>query len=412
MTFSVTHFLPALALALGLLLVSGVDASIPEPDDSQVHVLNFDNFHRFLRKHELCVVEFYAPWCGHCKDLAPKYREAAKILAAADLPQEVALAKFDDGDDYNRNLRAGAEDMFNYSSYPTLLVFRDDDVDYAKDEHWPYEYRGKKYGFYGGGRDSAQDIVDYMTAVAKGQDPFEAERMSRPGFYKKGGKHESDVITDLEPDGETHFNKTVLEEQDNVVWVVEFYSDRCPFCNSLAPEMHKAATKAKADFGDKVKYGAVNSRVYHEIAEAHEILSYPWVAAFYRGKKVEDMAGLGGWESVYNWGKHHSTDTWKKSPPKNEFLESEWASAKVEARAAEAKSSSGGKKTKEKDLGELDSLLAKAVKYNLMNKKNAKAMRKKALKSNAAQKKSVAKLREKLGPILDLEEKAGVKDEL
>ena len=50
----------------------------------------------------------------------------------------------------------------------------------------------QQYGFYGGGRDSAQDIVDYMTAVAKGQDPFEAERKSRPGFYKKGGKHESD----------------------------------------------------------------------------------------------------------------------------------------------------------------------------------------------------------------------------
>ena len=174
--------------------------------------------------------------------------------------------------------------------------------------------------------------------------------------------------------------------------------------------MHKAATKAKEDFGDKVKYGAVNSRVYHEIAEAHEILSYPWVAAFYRGKKVEDMAGLGGWESVYNWGKHHSKSTWKSSPPKNEFLESEWASAKVEARAAAEKSSRKNKKRKNTE--ELDALLGKAVKYNLMNKKNARAMKKKALKSKAAQKKSIAKLREKLGPILELEGRAGVKDEL
>ena len=47
----------------------------------------------------------------------------------------------------------------------------------------------------------------------------------------------------------------------------------------------------------------MNSRVYHDIAEKHGITSYPWVTSFYKGKKIEDMAGLGGWESVYNWAK-------------------------------------------------------------------------------------------------------------
>lgn len=39
---------------------------------------NFDN--RVKDSDGIWVVEFYAPWCGHCKNLVPEYQKAAKAL--------------------------------------------------------------------------------------------------------------------------------------------------------------------------------------------------------------------------------------------------------------------------------------------------------------------------------------------
>lgn len=55
------------------------------------------------------LIEFYAPWCGHCKALAPKYEELAQKLA----DEDVVIAKFD----------ATANDVppsFEVRGFPTL----------------------------------------------------------------------------------------------------------------------------------------------------------------------------------------------------------------------------------------------------------------------------------------------------
>lgn len=313
-----------LLLALLAVVVSGIE----EPADSKVHILHAGNINRFIKKFELSIIEFYAPWCGHCQQMAPVYREAAAAMDEADVPVEVGFGKFDDTDPMNQAFHAGSESKFNFTSYPTMIVIKKNRHKVANKKHWRKKYMKKRFQYYGGGRDSADDFVFYLSALANGLDPFDEERKTRPGFYKKGGKHATKYIKDLEPDGELGFNTTILEDTSNRLWIVEFYSDRCPFCNSLAPEITKAAQKTMKELGkNRIGFAACNSRVYTEIAETHEVTSWPWVSAFYQGKKIEDMRGLGGWESVARFANEMFDREWKNPPPENEFLLSEWASA-------------------------------------------------------------------------------------
>lgn len=66
---------------IALFNVGGVYAFYKEDGSEGVVNLNPDNFANEVLKHKGPVlVEFYAPWCGHCKRLTPEYIKAAKAL--------------------------------------------------------------------------------------------------------------------------------------------------------------------------------------------------------------------------------------------------------------------------------------------------------------------------------------------
>lgn len=124
-------FLLLALLLVGLVCVSahaGHDHSHGDDHDhdDDVLVLTAANFDETVAAHEVLLIEFYAPWCGHCKKLAPEYSKAAHELHG-----KASIAKMDCTDGDNNDVCS----QYGVKGFPTLKLFRNEDAanptDYA-----------------------------------------------------------------------------------------------------------------------------------------------------------------------------------------------------------------------------------------------------------------------------------------
>lgn len=103
---------------------------IPEVQNSTVYHLVGYEHDKIISSPKDVLVKYYAPWCGHCKRLAPIFKALADVYAAdEDAKDKVVLAEID----HTANDIQGVE----IQGYPTLIL-------YPANGSEPVEFQGQR----------------------------------------------------------------------------------------------------------------------------------------------------------------------------------------------------------------------------------------------------------------------------
>ncbi|KAK9818342.1 hypothetical protein WJX72_010973 [[Myrmecia] bisecta] len=301
--------------ALGLLLCVALAASAADAlysKDGPVPLLNPKTFEETVVDSDLVhVVEFFAPWCGHCKALAPQYQKVAETLQGI-----VGVSAVDCDDAGNRKLCS----EHGVQGFPTIKIFP---VERKKN---PYTGKlGKMAVDYNGAR-NAKAIADaataqipsaYITKVKSGAD-FEAFKgrgdlpkivlVSSKGrttaLYKslscrfKGrlafaeardsvkevveelGAEELPALVVLMKDGQQAKYEGKLKAPDLIAFLGEHAAPATSAAKEAAPD---------AESADKPTPQVVRALALEEVEEIIQ-LEDPWLLGFFKASPQDDCA--------------------------------------------------------------------------------------------------------------------------
>jgi len=207
--------------------------------DSAVVEFTADNFASSIGSGAW-FVKFYAPWCGHCKKLAPIWDE----LAAAKTNAKIAKV---DCTVHNPICKEN-----EVKGFPTLLFFQD----------------GKNLGKHQGGRDlaSLKKSIDKFMNPGAAQVEEAAASASVDDFYAKiAGKNA----------------------------LVKFYAPWCGHCKTLAPVWTELEGKFESNKGAAIFDVDCTSDAGKEVCGKMGVRGYPTIQYFAPGKKEGEKYASG-----------------------------------------------------------------------------------------------------------------------
>ncbi|XP_069813938.1 protein disulfide-isomerase TMX3 [Dendropsophus ebraccatus] len=107
---------------------------------SSAFVEDLDETFKETRQEDVWLVDFYAPWCGHCKKLEPVWNEVGIEMRTSGSP--VRVGKMD------ATVHSGIASEFGVRGFPTIKLLKGD---------MAYNYRGPR---------TKEDIIEFANRVA------------------------------------------------------------------------------------------------------------------------------------------------------------------------------------------------------------------------------------------------------
>lgn len=220
-------------MALTLVFLSLVASAFSASNVVDLTVANWDEY---VNGDKSVFVEFFAPWCGHCKALAPEFEIVGDAFSKED---RVVIGKVD------ATIEKELGTRFGVTGYPTLKFFKKD--------------KATEPEAYSGGR-TADDIVSFINRESGAR-----------GFVKKAP---STVVT-LD---NSNFDSVVNGDSDVLV---EFYAPWCGHCKKLTPIYEQVGATFKNDKNCVV--AKVDADDQKELGGRFGISGFPTIKFFPKG---------------------------------------------------------------------------------------------------------------------------------
>ncbi|KAG7270483.1 hypothetical protein CRUP_032779 [Coryphaenoides rupestris] len=218
--------------------------------------LDPSNFNReVIQSDSLWLIEFYAPWCGHCQSLTADWKKAATALKGV-----VKVGAVDA--DQHKSLGS----QYGVRGFPTIKVF-------GANKNKPEDYQGGRsdQAIVEGAMNTLRSLVKERLSGKSGGSDYSRQSGGGGGGGGSGSTEDMVVLT------EENFEKLVLDG-DSVC---------------LEPEWAAAASAVQEQTKGKVRLGAVDATVHQGLSSRYGVRGFPTIKVFRKGEEPEDYQGGG-----------------------------------------------------------------------------------------------------------------------